>query len=285
MKRRIISVILLVLSAAAIPFLPFAFRAGAGNDPFGDFFAQKREPYVGVVTVWHIVSFKPYVGSLGSWLEARAKEYLSSYNNLYFEIRSYSKEDADAELRRGSAPDILSFAYGSADPCDLYSGDGTEPCAYPYCASGRVILFDPSKTDRMTDEEIAEKAGSVSDLKSGKAVSCITDIRGAGDLIRAQLMDKCPYFEIKPLGSDPELVQYIGIAGSIDEKKLPYAKAFIDHVTGKASQKTLPSIGLIPISDKVGAEYEQDWLEALYTIVKKYSPSPLYRDIEKKRGM
>ncbi|MCR5610790.1 MAG: hypothetical protein K6F68_03050 [Clostridiales bacterium] len=275
-KRRIVSTVLLVLSAAAVIILPVSFRSGFERDPFEDFFSSKTEPTVGIITVWHIVSFKPYVGSLGIWLNQRAKDFVSSYNNLYFEVKSFSPEDAKAELERGITPDIISFAYGTLQADDLLSNENLSALAYPYCASGQVIIFDPNKTDSQSEEEIIGSAGSEQEYKAGKAISCVTDIRGAGDLTRAQLVGKCPYFEIKALGGMDELVQYIGLFRSIAPEKIPYAAAFIDYLTDKKAQETLSSIGLIPVSNEANANYEQQWLNDLYSIIKGSGfPPPL----------
>lgn len=274
-KRRTVSAILLVLSAAAVFVLPYFFKSGFENDPFGDFYKLDREPSVGVITVWHIVSFKPYVGSLGTWIEKRAKEFLSAYNNLYFDIRSFSGDEAEAEYLRGVKPDIISFAYGKLDPGFLKKNEDQQPYAFPYCASGEVLLFDPFKADPNNFAELTERAGSAQDFKSGKVISCITDVRGAGDLYRAQIMGKCPYFEVTALGGKPELVQYIGIISTVADEKLPYVMAFIDYITGSEAQSSLTSIGLFPFSDAIEVKYEQDWLERLYHIVKDLGTPPL----------
>ncbi len=77
--RPILSILLLLISAAYVLYSPKLYEGGLNGDPYRAWLMHSKEPTVGVIKVWHIVDFKPYVGSLGSWIEKRAKAYSSRF--------------------------------------------------------------------------------------------------------------------------------------------------------------------------------------------------------------
>lgn len=270
MSRRIVSAAYLLAAILFIVFAPSYFSEKLGADPYREWLMHKEEPSVGVITVWHIVSFKPYVGSLGSWLKERAKEYSDRYVGVYFDVKTYSENDAALQLSRGSRPDVISFAGCMRDNIELYpyyvGADEIRTPVYaaPYCASGMLLLYDPVAAQGTEKDALIVAAGTAEEFRSGKKKSCICDIRGTGDLCRAQIVGKCPFFEAEPLIAAEPLVQYIGLCSGIDEAKLPYAKGFIDHILCNASQKRVSSLGLIPVNSSVVPEYDTEWLRLLY---------------------
>ncbi|MBO6060887.1 MAG: hypothetical protein J6P98_02040, partial [Clostridia bacterium] len=111
---------------------------------------------------------------------------------------------------------------------------------------------------------LISSAGTAAEFRSGKVGSCITDIRGAGDLDRAQIAGKCPYFEAEPAEGDIPLVQYLGLAAQIDEAKRPYCEGFIRSVITEGSQAKLAGIGLLPIRQGLEMKFDRAWLGELY---------------------
>ena len=258
--RKLSAISLLALSIAFVFVAPQYFAGRIGTDHFRSFFTHRVEPSVGIIKVWHIVSFKPYIGSLGSWLNERAKEYSSGYINVYFSVRSISKEEAEEELKRGELPDVISFS--DASGFERFVMDG----AVPFCRTGYFVVTEPNSTIGMSPEELIENAGSVSDFKKGKVGSCISDIRETGDLFRAQLIGECPYFEAIPYAKKEGAIQYLGLYKDISGEKVNYANGLIGYITGDKAQSKLSSIGLIPMSRTAKAEYEADWLNELYRV-------------------
>lgn len=254
----------LIVSAVYVVISPNYYSTGLNRDNYREFFIQKAEPNVGIIKVWHIVKFKPFTGSLGTWLAKRADEYSGQFINLYFDVVSMTPDEAENELKRGESPDIISFARGMVSEELIKCIDGDE-CSLPYCASGYLLLYDPSALTDKTVKELIEKAGTEQDFKAGKAASCVCDIRAAGDLYRAQLAGKCPYFEAEPIkNAQNDLVQYVGLSSAIPEEKLKYAEGFMEFITGDSAQSKLSQIGLLPISRTAEAEYDIEWLGKLY---------------------
>ena len=263
-KRVVIMLLLLIPQVLFLVYSPGFFTGRLDSDPYSEWMQFEREAPVSVITVWHIVGFKPFVGSLGNWLKDTAKAYSADRFGIYIEVSSYTPEEAAEQLERGVRPDVISFS--DECPIELLQCLGTEEVSsLTYCASGKVLVYDPEKCDPSLLNESVR--GTADEFKKGKTVCCECDIRGAGDLLRAQLNGKCPYFEVEPIGAEAKLVQRIGISSRIEEAKLPYAQGFIDAVLSESRQYALVSIGLIPVNKGVGTDYEFDWLERLSELV------------------
>ncbi|MBO6061254.1 MAG: hypothetical protein J6P98_03975, partial [Clostridia bacterium] len=92
---------------------PRVYLPGLGVDWYG-LWQEHAEPVrLEMIEIWHIADFKPYVGSLGGWLEKRAEEYFSKIDGAYYKVHAYTREQALEQLARGSRPDIISFSHGS----------------------------------------------------------------------------------------------------------------------------------------------------------------------------
>ncbi len=264
--NRIVSAILFVLSVVYLFAAPHYFIKGIGSDPYREYFMHETEPTSAIIKVWHIVKFKPFSGSLGGWLKERAKSFSKRYVNVYFDVVSMSEDEAEEQLLRGETPDVISFACGT-QPSELFrefsSKEDMRLLAVPYCASGYLLVYDPDAALETDLDELAETAGTPAEFRSGKASSCICDIRAAGDLLRACLRGKCPSFEAEPINGENDLVQYAGLYRDIDDIKLPYASGFIEYLVSESSQTSLVSIGLLPVDGNIKAEYETEWIGKL----------------------
>lgn len=272
MKRRIGYILLLAAICGYLIFSPRYFGGRLKNEAYSEWIRGKREPGSQILNVWHVVDFKPYSGSLGGWLEKSARKYFSAYNGIYYEVWSVSPDEAESMLARGMKPDVVSFAKGRF-PGSLFkrtnevlTKDGAvfahgETAVLPYCASCRVIVYDP--TANADKDELIKEAGTVDQFRAGKAKSCICDLRGAGDLQRASLMGKCPQFEAEPINERTELIQYIGLYRDIEESKLSYACGFIEYVLNVDSQKSIAELGLLPVI-KTDVHFEPGWIAGAY---------------------
>lgn len=74
---------------------------------------QNTEQYQGIIEVWHIVGFKPYRGSLGSWVSNTAKQLEKRHSGVYLEVDSITMEEYQARIARGEQPDVFSYPLGS----------------------------------------------------------------------------------------------------------------------------------------------------------------------------
>lgn len=266
LRKRILCLILLISAGFFVYISPKLFKDGLSSDQYREWFLPEKEPETVIVEIWHIAGFKPYTGSLSRWLENKAADFANGYVGVYFNVKAYSPMEAEEQLMRGSRPDIISFPDGA-----IYNVS----YARPYCSTGDLVVYDPSAAIVKDLDELIQNAAPVEQFKKGKASSCICDIRGAGDLYRAELIGKCPYFEAEPIEGSLKK-QLIGVYNGIDQNKIPYAESYIEYVLSVKSQSTICMLGLIPAERSAKAEYEQDWLKKLYESSLAASSPPPY---------
>ncbi len=148
------------------------------------------EGYQGIITVWHIVGFKPYQGSLGTWLGKAALQLEKDHCGVYFEVDSIDMAEFEARIARGEQPDIFSFPLGclyAEQLCELdldlpeLRGNVADVGCYdgrlyavPYTASGYLLIHN----QRLMQERGADSESMAEMLKNG-AVSA------AGDAVQA----------------------------------------------------------------------------------------------------
>lgn len=274
--KRLIGLIALIGAAIYVCVSPRWFSDGLHEDRYRQWLQRDAGRAAVIIDVWHIADFRPYVGSLGNWLKQRAEQYSKGYAGVYFNVSSYSPEDALEQLSRGSRPDVISISG------DTFAGKAfrtfvreiEKTYALPYCASGSFLVYDPTAALNAELSSLAESAGTPDEFRRGKTASCICDIRGTGDLYRAELMGKCPYFEAEPIEGTLKY-QYLALFVGIDEKKLPYAAGFIEYALSIKAQSTLSAIGLIPADNTAKTDFEQEWLRKLYELSITQTPPPL----------
>lgn len=259
------AVISLVLSVAFILVAPRYFGKRLSIDHYRAFIEPEPAPSVGVIRIWHIASFKPYSGSLGAWLQQKAREYAESRINVYFEVSILSVGQAEEELNRGNFPDAVSFMRGTMDKGAFrdFEYNGSVVRAVPYCASGHVLVFDPSSGKSAS--ELLSSAGTQDEFKKGRKPSCVCDIRGAGDLRRAELLGKCAFFEVAPLERETDLIQYIGPYCTVSDEKFSFVKDFILFLTSRDNLASLCEMGLLPVCEKLDADFPEEWINELYS--------------------
>ena len=73
---------------------------------------QSTESYQGIISLWHIVGFKSYQGSMGAWLEKAAATLEKKHKGVYFEVESMTFSDYEARRERGEKADMYSFPLG-----------------------------------------------------------------------------------------------------------------------------------------------------------------------------
>lgn len=299
--KRIISVILIPLIALFIVYLPRYASDDLHRNRFNEWLMHEEEPFAGKITIWHVVGFKPYVGSLGNLLKSAAETIEKKHFGVYVNIEAISVEEAKNRINEGEYPDAFSFPAGFCDetlllPLDSVAVDRFEKLTYcakgmvnsslyaiPYAASCRLFLYYPSKytpngmnmsnsndgldsTNAVAepkDIEVAEQ-NSFEDFKKGKVDFCIADVRAAGDLQRSVLTGKAEYFEAMPFESCTELVQYLGIYSECSEQKISYIIEFFASIYSKHNRTGICELGLYPVGLGEEPKYEQDFLNQAY---------------------
>ena len=273
--RKIISALLMVSMLMLIVLLPKYASGLLGARSVLDWLAPKKESFSGVITCWHIVRFKPYSGSMGSWLEKYAKRMEKRHFGVYFEVESITEAEAERRRAAGLFPDVISFPKGAVNSDELLEMQSEisdmqmqQIGARALAASCELLLIYPDKTDE-TGEELIESAKnhSFEEFRSGKAPCCISDVRGAGDMQRLADAGKADAFDVQPFSNETELVQFVGVSCGIEAEKLPYALEYIELITGDAAQTELASIGLMPMNAQAQSVYEQSFLTEAYRMI------------------
>lgn len=280
--QKTLSLILLAAVLLLIVFLPKYVGTMLERPGYVDWLRPKREAFRGTLTVWHVVRFRPYLGSLGSWLKQQAQTIEKRHFGVYLNVEALTEEDAAARLALGEMPDIISFPPGFIAPsllsplsidadADLTPGVHCESLlALPFAASCRLILYYPgmiSPDDILNDLSSAEER-TFDDFKSEKAAFCIADARQAGDMARLVSSNKAQYFETLPFEKGTQLVQFLGLSASIAEEKRPYAHEFLELAVSAKAQSGLSELGLLPLNENAEAKYEVPFLSEAYELIR-----------------
>lgn len=192
----------LLLLAAVLLFmiyLPQCADKMLERDQYREWLEPAEEEFSGVISVWHVVRFKPYLGSVGTWLKKIADRTERRHFGVYFEVESISEAEAETRLANGEFPDVISFPVGFLNGEELRTLNGTElfgtdggavdfgdgysagalPAGFdsgrygdalralPYAAGCTLALFYP---ERVTAAEMAEVLKSISNGASAENV-------------------------------------------------------------------------------------------------------------------
>jgi len=148
----------IALSLALIAFLvisPAHLPESLNRNFYREWLEKKPEEWSGVITLWHIVDFKSYQGSVTSFLSQCAAAYEKQHPGVYFEVVGMEKSDFDQRIQNGQFPDVYSFPLGALyreqlsapdiTPALLpaFTGVGSSDgvlCAIPYLSSGYFLL-------------------------------------------------------------------------------------------------------------------------------------------------
>lgn len=157
--KRVMSVLMAAATAAYLMLAPKYFVGALKKDPYREWLEPEREAYSGVLTVWHIAGFKPYTGSIGSWLCRWTERLEKRHKGVFFETIAMTPEEAAARAARGEKADIYSFPAGWAYeeqlrplsvevpqyPAGLRDiGRSGGVLALPYALSGYCVLVNAS---------------------------------------------------------------------------------------------------------------------------------------------
>ncbi|HWR23940.1 MAG TPA: hypothetical protein VN366_10760 [Feifaniaceae bacterium] len=147
-----------VVAVALIAFLvlsPPRLLEALGHDYYKEWLSGTREDWNGVITLWHVVGFKPAQGSITAYIESVAAKYEKEHKGIYIEVLGLAPEAAAERLSRGERPHLWSFPAGGLDLNELktlavsapaFAGDlktlaaedGTR--ALPFLYSGYFLL-------------------------------------------------------------------------------------------------------------------------------------------------
>ncbi len=113
--RSILAISMLVFFVCAPPFL----RQSLQTNIYRSWLENTKPEWTGIITLWHVVGFKTYQGSVSSFLEQRAAAYESAHRGVYWKILAMTPEEMQERYTRGERPDAWSFALGTLYPEQL----------------------------------------------------------------------------------------------------------------------------------------------------------------------
>lgn len=247
------------------------------------------EPFSGVITVWHIVRFRPYSGSVGTWLDGAGAKIEKAHFGVYFAVLAMTEDEAAGRFAAGGRADVYSYPAGAEVPA--VCGRAVE-----YMRSGYVLVVNAEYAARRGLEEpedglvtrewlaaavermsftsgrraVAALAGSgeaaaacgfgsdipdVSAYKSGAAAMAIVDVRTYADIMRAH--ERGALFEswAYPFTGYTDLIQYVAAAADAGADKLPYIAEFCGELMSPGRQTALAALGMIPAPEPGEAVY------------------------------
>ncbi len=155
MREWILGLLATALAAAYLLLMP-GYLASERQELTLQSKQESGETFSGIITLWHIVGFKPYQGSLGTWLSDRAAAFEKKHFGVFINVTAMTPEEFEARLNRGERADAYSFPMGwgyaerfqplpdiKATLLPALEGTGMqagETYAVPYAMSGYLLL-------------------------------------------------------------------------------------------------------------------------------------------------
>ena len=287
--------------------MPSAADRLLSRDQYAQWLHKSEEPFRGIIKVWHIAGFKPYSGSIANRIKAAAAKVEKKHFGVYFDVEAITPQEAKKRMALGERPDLFSFPFGMLPGNELstlrgeYEVDTSSGMdmsvlkAVPYAVSCKTVLYYPSETNAsevlekygVADKNTAGNAGqdisyiggsaqndfsgntenSFEAFRKGKADFCTADARETGNLTRALAAGKAEYFEILPVFTRTEFIQYFGIAAGCEEMKKQYIEELIHYLLNEKTQSSLCTLGLLPLNEKADIHFEQPFLTQAYDLL------------------
>ncbi len=278
-----------LLLTAYLLLAPAPLLAVLRERPYYDWLAGEREAESGVLTVWHVVDFKPYQGSLTAYLESIAAVYEKEHSGVYIQVTGMDATRMQERLERGERPDVWSFSGRQGMPAGVsaieaptvtYAGElanlteNGQVTAVPYCLSGYYLLGNAVQLQRQQitwpteqpEEALLERARQAEegDFKAGQAPVYIGDARMAGDLSRKTAQEGFTLLAL-PLGPKTDQVQYLAMHAGAEGFQRQHGTALIESILLPESQSKLTALGLIPaVETGLELQYANSQMQALY---------------------
>ena len=162
--KRALALLMFVCVLAFLAVAPPYLHKALERNPYEEWLQGEKEPYTGVLTLWHVVEFKPYRGSLATLLKAWTKQLEEQHYGVFLQVLSMNGQEAAARLEWGETPDILSFPAGYCDGEELLPLEEQPPSclggmerlgnglAWPYAMSGYCLLL---RTEFLQERDVA----------------------------------------------------------------------------------------------------------------------------------
>lgn len=110
--RIIVAALMSLFIVVYLLVVPNMIRDQIGRDPYSEWMQPDESEYKGVITVWHIVEFKPYLGSITTWLKERAKKIEDADFGVYIDVLGMTTDEYAERVQNGERADVYSFPAG-----------------------------------------------------------------------------------------------------------------------------------------------------------------------------
>lgn len=125
-SKWIISIAMAIAMALYLIFMPSYIMGQLRENPYHDWLQKEGEPFTGIISVWHIVGFRPYVGSLGNFLTSCTKEFEAKHFGVFIEVTAMTMAEYEERVLRGESADVYSFPKGLMSEWSLRMADYEE---------------------------------------------------------------------------------------------------------------------------------------------------------------
>ncbi|MBQ9832283.1 MAG: hypothetical protein IJO48_00975 [Clostridia bacterium] len=285
-------IMLLCLIAVYLIMMPQVILEQLEENPYNEFIKTDYPEKASVLTLWHIVEFKPYSGSLSSYFTQYSSQFEKKHNGVFAEVSAMTVDEYRERVKRGESADIYSFPLSLSDEMPLcavpydekkysfpVSGYGIvsgERIAVPYALSGEFLVCNSAmiqkkdiQINKENAAEFAEGAEAQELFLEGKAAMTVMDAGTLGTTERRYNSGKGFAVEAYPMASEYTLVQLIGISKDADKIDKENAAAYIDELFSKEQTEKLCSLGMIPVieCDDANIEFESVYIRQLYELL------------------
>ena len=225
-------------------------RVGEGTGE--SFYVKTRqipEPeYVGTITLYHVVTYRTYQGSVTAFLQERAEAFNRQHFGVRIAVEGMGEQDFFERLSYGRRADMYSFFSGVLyeellQPAAFTSETALRPglavtaYAAPWLFSGYVL---------------AEGGGSspVAAL-ANRAPTPVMDLRAWGDLQRSGEGRG----EASFAGPFTDQVCYLGVDRNTSPEKVEWCLQFYDFLLSEPVQRMLPALGAFSVRTDTPCPY------------------------------
>ncbi len=294
-KKILMTVLELVIAAAIIFYLvlmPVKITSHLERNAYNKILKPDMPEETFILTIWHIVDFKPYTGSLGSFFNAYCVDFEKVNNGIFAESTAMTLEEYNERTARGESADIYSFPLSIMNDMDLlcyeageheflfdteeYGIVNGERSAIPYALSGSFLvgnseLMQKNNIDFTADniESLSVSAGDNESFLEKKESLTVMDAGTLGATERKYEAGKGFRIEALPLESSARLIQLIGISEKIADEKKEAAVSYVEGICESKRIEKLCALGMIPTveCEEAKIEFQCNYIRAYYEMI------------------
>lgn len=221
MKHWISKLVVSLMIVAYLFFMPEYLDEALEMQTYDEKFSAEEEAYTGILTVWHVVGFKPYSGSMGTTLASIAKDVERAHYGVFFDVIAMDEAEYMQRTERGEVPDIISFPIGLCYPEQLspLAGISIETLSEERCAAGQwneipyALPYAMSAHVLLINTALFQERGAT--LPEGEKRDATWIEKAAETFLTAQ--EKGNRTQLPALSGDILMAASLGLTGEVTE--------------------------------------------------------------------